>query len=1021
MSESPMKKQALLIGINQYAILPELKYARQDAEAVEESLKQNYIFSDDEVMLLTDAKPGLFKPLNKRIIQTHLENLANQELDLFIFGFWGHGLFRNGERYLCPLDVMGDAVEEQGFSFKELQRLLANVRAKNTCIILDCCQTIHDRGEAETLTSADKAVMENVARDIVLKRKEQMPDFQSNVVILNSCKEGQSAYEWDKRQHGIFTAHLLDAFSRRYESVSQIVGYISKNVNKTALELGKIQTPYSKLEGDIILPVRTGSTPLVVGDVFISYRHSQANLIAPIEAELKRRGISCFTDRVGVNYGMEYAEAIARAIKACKVLLVVWTQDANDSADMVREVKMALDLKKKVIPYKVGTFNAVEHNALYYQLAPISRYETLAQTPQSVTEIVNRIEQTLTGQSPTPVTSKPVSSQQYTAVQSQTSIVIQTHPRKEKAKSSNEQINRYIMYITLLVLICICFVSSFFAILKDNENARKRKSEAVQTPVKEAKSVIEQPVADTEESQSAIEEIDPDLMDNIPATPLKQPIILPKAGKEAGERAVVTVNGVEFAFRWCPAGTFTMGSPESEEGRFFDEKQHEVTLTKGFWIMETEVTNKQWNLFMISNPSTLKQDDNPVQNVSWDLCQEFCSNCSKVGFPVQLPTEAQWEYACRAGTVDAYAVNQEDIPHNDANNDTIKPVGSLYQNSWGIYDMHGNMPEWCQDRYGEYPDERVTDPTGPSSGMTRVVRSGVGSNFDNYTRSASRHHDHHYRKSFIGFRCMLPVEDNDSSNKTVDAPDKSGENSQSNVKKALSSKSVLQTGSQAGERAVVTVNGVEFAFRWCPAGTFSMGNLNDEYINPHHEVTLTKGFWMMETEVTQKQWKAVMGANPGSFKSEDCPVNKVSWNDCQEFCKKCSELGLPVELPTEAQWEYACRAGTTGDFAGNVDEMAWYGRKLTDGACPVGTKKPNAWGLYDMHGNVMEWCQDWEAEYPKESATDPTGPSNGEDRVIRGGFFTLTADVCSSHYRLPPLKPDERFHGNGFRGVVNEQ
>ncbi|MBR5160414.1 MAG: caspase family protein, partial [Thermoguttaceae bacterium] len=106
MSDTPIKKQALLIGIDQYAILPALKYARQDAEAVADSLKRNYCFSDDEVMLLTDAKPGLFKPINRQVIEKHLEKLAEQDLDLFIFGFWGHGLFRNGQRYFCPLDAI---------------------------------------------------------------------------------------------------------------------------------------------------------------------------------------------------------------------------------------------------------------------------------------------------------------------------------------------------------------------------------------------------------------------------------------------------------------------------------------------------------------------------------------------------------------------------------------------------------------------------------------------------------------------------------------------------------------------------------------------------------------------------------------------------------------------------------------------------------------------------------------------------------------------------------------------------
>ncbi len=257
-----MKKQALLIGINDYPILPKLKFARQDAESVADSFKQYYCFSDDEILLLTDSKPGLLKPINRRVIEKHLEKLADQELDLLIFGFWGHGLFRNGQRYFCPMDAIGEDIEELGLSFNDLQRLIANVKAKNTCLILDCCQKVHDRGETETFTAADQTAMENVARDIVLRRKEKAPGFQSNVAILNSCKEGQSAYEWDARQHGLFTAHLLDAMKMHSSSVLQIASYISNNIEKTALGLGKEQTPFYKLEGDIQLPVNANPVQL---------------------------------------------------------------------------------------------------------------------------------------------------------------------------------------------------------------------------------------------------------------------------------------------------------------------------------------------------------------------------------------------------------------------------------------------------------------------------------------------------------------------------------------------------------------------------------------------------------------------------------------------------------------------------------------------------------------------------------------------------------------------------------------
>ncbi|MBR6437363.1 MAG: leucine-rich repeat protein, partial [Thermoguttaceae bacterium] len=244
----------------------------------------------------------------------------------------------------------------------------------------------------ETLTDSDKTTMENAARDIVLRRKEQIPDFQSNVAILNSCKEGQSAYEWDDRQHGLFTAHLLDAMEKSSNSVMQIASYISSNIEKTALELGKEQTPFYKLEGDIVLPVKTKSTPLVTGDVFISYRHCNADLVAPVEEELKRRGISYFIDRVGVNYSMNYSKVIAQAIKACKVLLVMWTKEANGSADMLKEIVMADQLKKRVLPYKLGSFDVTEHDDLFYQLSTLSRCEAAEPTPDSVTELINHVE-----------------------------------------------------------------------------------------------------------------------------------------------------------------------------------------------------------------------------------------------------------------------------------------------------------------------------------------------------------------------------------------------------------------------------------------------------------------------------------------------------------------------------------------------------------------------------------------------------------------------------------------------------
>ena len=190
-----------------------------------------------------------------------------------------------------------------------------------------------------------------------------------------------------------------------------------------------------------------------------------------------------------------------------------------------------------------------------------------------------------------------------------------------------------------------------------------------------------------------------------------------------------------------------------------------------------------------------------------------------------------------------------------------------------------------------------------------------------------------------------------------------------------------------------------------------------------HKVKLTKSFWLGRTEVTQGQWEAVMGNNPSKFKGDpNLPVEQVSWDDATEFCQKLSAKGLlpagwKFVLPTEAQWEYACRAGTTGDYAGKLDEMAWYYTNSGNKTHAVGTKKANAWGLYDMHGNVWEWCAAWYGYYPAGALTDPAGSNTGVSRVDRGGSWYGDAADCRAAYR-GRLEPGFRSHSLGFRPAL---
>jgi formylglycine-generating enzyme required for sulfatase activity len=231
-----------------------------------------------------------------------------------------------------------------------------------------------------------------------------------------------------------------------------------------------------------------------------------------------------------------------------------------------------------------------------------------------------------------------------------------------------------------------------------------------------------------------------------------------------------------------------------------------------------------------------------------------------------------------------------------------------------------------------------------------------------------------------------------------------------------------ENGLEAGVVKTAKISkGATLQFRFCPAGSFAMGALPGK--REPVAVVISRGFWMMETEVTQAQWKAVMGAeNPSYFKGDNRPVEQVSWEDAQKFITKLNSAGsAPKEwrfdLPSEAQWEYACRAGTTTAYSsGDVltREQARFGEKYEQGTSEVGKYPANAWGLLDMHGNVWEWCKGF---YGKElqGGVDPKGPAEGVKRVLRGGSWGNVAAYCSSANRYGFGGPGDRNAGIGFR------
>ena len=345
--------------------------------------------------------------------------------------------------------------------------------------------------------------------------------------------------------------------------------------------------------------------------------------------------------------------------------------------------------------------------------------------------------------------------------------------------------------------------------------------------------------------------------------------------------------------------------------------------------------------------------------------------------------------------------------HGDNSDLETHPVGTKQSNELGIYDMSGNVWEWCQDWYGYYSIENQTNPTGPESGDSCVFRGGGFVNDSSPCRSTARNGRVPSFNSYdIGLRLAL----------SSSALDLNGDGVV-NSADVTCLYNIITNIDDFGKDEDFTVNGVSFKMIAVEGGTFQMGATSEQGDDasdnekPAHSVTLSS-YYIGQTEVTNALWEAVMGSTPSLVKAKGNPVESVSWDDCQEFISKLNVItGKRFSLPTEAQWEYACRGGNKSKgykYSGsnNIDDVAWYEDNFEDfegdwdgnNTHPVATKRPNELGIYDMSGNVWEWCDDWLESYSGDSIIDPDAPL-GMIRVWRGGSWFSGARGCRSSCR----------------------
>ena len=507
---------------------------------------------------------------------------------------------------------------------------------------------------------------------------------------------------------------------------------------------------------------------------------------------------------------------------------------------------------------------------------------------------------------------------------------------------------------------------------------------------------------------------------------------------------VFAVNGVGFKMMPVDGGTFMMG----QEG--VSVPVHEVTLSS-YRIGQTAVTQALWLAVMGDNPSRYTGDlQRPVEYVTWNDCQTFIAKLNLMtGQRFRLLTEAEWEFAARGGNrsmSNTYAgsENIDDVAWYSGNSGgETHPVATKAPNELGLYDMSGNQWEWCQDYWGSYSADAQTNPTGGATSTYRVTRGGSchdgASGCTVYKRGYS---GQTYRDNHLGLRLALddanaPVVTTSMSDDymtvtasgegtvmlyvngqlvrnphtvsrgtvayTISAYATSQEEGRELKYSSKQRFTVLPVGVTSQE---IEVNGARFTMLGIGGGTFMMGGTEEQGTDaqsnekPAHQVTLT-GYSIAQTEVTQELWLAVMGTAPAYWAGDYTrPIENVSWNDCQAFIAQLNELtGMNFRLPTEAEWEYAARGGSLSQgykYAGSntLDDVAWYTANGGGSTHAVGIKAPNELGLFDMSGNVWEFCQDYYGTYTADPQTNPTGPATGNSRVLHGAAYPNTAIDC---------------------------
>jgi formylglycine-generating enzyme required for sulfatase activity len=914
-----VKKLAILVGIDDYLFIRKLRFANNDVAAFSKVLELHFGFDpDSEIIVLNCQKDGDLKARRDHI-QAQLQKAKQcRDLDLFVFGFWGHGeLGADGQRHLCSVDTQLGRVETTGVSLEWISDELQQVDTRNKLLLLDCCQNDPSRNSnSNTMLSGEEAVFDSMAK--ALARPISSFERRSNTVLLTGCRENQCAFEWSEREQGLFTAYLVEAFKAGFKTFGDVARSTQKMVPVKSRELFRSeQEPYLNISG---------------ADLEIPYPEIL------IEAEPQS-----------------------------------WTRIILISAFL-------LILVASVVGISIKSF------------APVNSNEPENVQPSDAVE----------------------------------SDAVQSESTQEDISSLQEE---YDFTLNLDEFIPMDFVW-------------------------------------------------------IPAT--THPAWIEAYGED----------------------TVTLGAMKGGIAVIDNEwPEQKVKIMENYWMSKTEVTHQQFDFqqFIENQSMFFNGLDTPIESISKEDAASFCRLISlneKIagrlpeGYTYQLPTEAQWEHAARAGNrlpnyssedsnydsmrperidqIAWYYENRGPKPEQKKNDAYLKKrrtmvpyvgdykdpmeerallgranpdlhlgpaqVASKMPNTWGLFDMIGNVSEWTRDSYKHRRLSEAIDPFEVSEELDStiaqfgVIRGGSWRSQLEEMRAARRARVKSNSLDFeVGFRVALAP----SEGALISPEPGKPWNVSLSSNKDMSMQWIPPTSSKEWH----DISGDTKDY-------FLMGLKEDKRSQRRHAVSLSKGFWIGTYEVTQKQWQKVMGTTVADLRDQEnanyklfergdnIPMYYVTWSHAMAFCDKLTKqeraagrLGTSYayRLPTEAQWEYACRSGTkTPYFFGdslstenaNIASESELG--FPEGALKsVGQYEPNAWGLYDMHGNVSELCLNDFYEYPVTFDTDPAAnipmDIKGVNRMVRGGSVYDWAEDSRSGKRSSYTEEGESFLLTGFR------